>query len=524
MPEETGNAQSGAIIEGGIDAIIVGADVDGLAAAAYLGRAGLKTVLLEPSVEVGGAVRERELVPGLSYVDAEHLVYFLDPTVIADLDLYRHGVSYASRRLDSVYFFEDAKSLFVGGDLKTTAATFDDEHDVPEFQKFIDDAFDAAAFCRPAYELTPGKNGDGEKHMSTASPVLAKRLNFFAMGTAEDVLDAYLPDGSLKTAMISEAVFRGGAAPNEAFSFMNLVRRWAGETSGLQGAIAYPMGGAVTVVTALRRAAQAAKVDIRAATKVTSILIEKDRAAGVEIEGGGQLRAPIIVAAGDARRVFVDMVGAANIDIEFQRSLRGAGSGVSSAHLYLALKGAPRDEKTRENMSRRLVYAPPRDALRRAFADARAGLVPEDMIIEAIFPGVLDDNRDTDELQLLSVIAHPVPFGEPADTERRQEIEKAILANTEKFAPELKTRIKARDLRLPHDFAAVSLGDAASFASPASIIQQIARGRIAGAAGYIGGLYFCGPEMRIGTGLSCAAGRIAAKTAINDMKRGGRSS
>ncbi len=511
----------GGRIEGGIDAIVIGADAEGLTAAAYLGRAGYNTILLEAGVEIGGAVCARELSPGLSYVDGEHLISILDPAVIADLDLYRHGVSYAARCLDTAYFFEDGKTLQLGGDLQMAAAAFDDEEAGSAFQKFITDVFEAAAFCRPGFE-TAAPASDIEKAMRAAPRSLAARLNFFSLAPAQEVLDAYLPDGCLKTALLCEAGFRSAAAPHEPFSFMTLLRRWAGEIAGLQGACAYPQGGAVAVVTALRRAAQAAKVDIRAATGVASILIEQDHAAGVELEGGGQIRAPIIVAAGAARRVFMEMIGAANIDIGFQRAITAAQPQLASGHLHLSLKGVARDEKTRGHMNRRLVYAPPREALRRAFADARAGRVPDDLMIEAVFPDVLDEETGGDRMQLLSAIAHPLPFDENPNADRRAEIEKTILANIEKFAPDIEDRIKERALRLASDIAKSTSALAQDYAAPPSIIEQVALARVAGSAGYVSGLYFCGREARIGAGISCAAGRMAAKAALYEAKRGGR--
>jgi phytoene dehydrogenase-like protein len=507
-------------IEGGIDAIVIGADAEGLTAAAYLGRAGYNTILLEAGVDIGGAVCARELSPGQTYVDGEHLISILDPAVIADLDLYRHGVSYAARCLDTVYFFEDGETLQLGGDLQMAAAAFDDEETGPAFQKFITDVFEAATFCRPGFEAGPAS--DIEKAMRAAPRALAARLNFFSLAPAQEVLDAYLPDGPLKTALLSEAGFRSAAAPHEPFSFMTLVRRWAGEIAGLQGACAYPEGGAIAVVTALRRAAQAAKVDIRAATGVASILIEQDHAAGVELEGGGQIRAPIIVAAGAARRVFMEMIGAAVIDIEFQRAITAARPQLASGHLHLALKGVARDEKTRAHMNRRLVYAPPREALRRAFADARAGRVPSDLMIEAVFPDALDEEAGGEKMQLLSAIAHPLPFDEAPDDGRRDEIEKTILANIEKFAPDIEDRIKARALRLVSDIASSTGAPAQDYAAPPSIIEQVALARVASSAAYVGGLYFCGREARIGAGISCAAGRMAAKAALYEAKRGGR--
>ena len=104
IADPEGETQRAGRIEGGIDALVIGAGVDGLAAAAYLGKAGLHTVLVGAGKEIGGRIAEREIAPGVNGVDGEHLVTMLDPDVIAELDLYRHGLSFAARRLDTTYF------------------------------------------------------------------------------------------------------------------------------------------------------------------------------------------------------------------------------------------------------------------------------------------------------------------------------------------------------------------------------------------------------------------------------------
>jgi phytoene dehydrogenase-like protein len=513
-------------IEGGIDAIVIGAGADGLAAAAYLGKAGLQTVLLESGAEIGAEIRRREFTPGAFCIDGEHLVSMLDPETIDDLDLYRHGIAYAARRIDTTYFFESGQSLDLDGDVMNAAAGVDeDEGGGTPFQRFTQHTLEAAALLRPAFAVLPpilrGKSRlrSMEKAMDT-TPDAAVRLKRFSMAAADAMLDEYLSDGLLKTALLNETVFRSAAAPHESFSFMNLLRRWAGETSGLQAAIAYPEGGAVSIINALRRAVQAAKVEIRAAAPVKQILIERDCIAGVQLENGGQIRAPIIVAAMDARRVFLDMIGADDIDIEFQRAVSTARPVIASARLHLALSGFARDEKTKENMRRRLVYVLAPDVLRRSFATARAGGVPDDLVIEAIFPNAIDDSVEGEASQILSVMAHPLPFDAEPDPERRDAIKSAILGALEKFAPDIASRIEASDLMLPPDLATISGANPAAYAAKSGVMQQWALAGQTVAAGRIDGLYFCGAEAQIGPGLCCAAGRIAAKAALRHAKHG----
>lgn len=124
-PTDSSEEKTGTRIEGGIDAIVIGADADGLTAATYLGKAGLKTVLIDESAVLGGPIRTQRLANGVESVDGEHLTYLLDPEAIADLDLYRSGLSYASRRLDTAYFFDNGDMLHLDGDLQNAAALLD---------------------------------------------------------------------------------------------------------------------------------------------------------------------------------------------------------------------------------------------------------------------------------------------------------------------------------------------------------------------------------------------------------------
>lgn len=483
-------------------------------------------MLIDESAVLGGPIRTQRLANGVESVDGEHLTYLLDPEAIADLDLYRSGLSYASRRLDTAYFFDNGDMLHLDGDLQNAAALLDaDDGAKDALSSFLQDAMAAALLLRPAFEA-PGSNKNGavgkqlQKALSQADTMGVKRIARYMTASVEDVLNDLFADGPIKTLLMSEAAFCAGAAPNEAFSFMGLIRRFAGEAAGLQGAYAYPAKGCVSVIDALRRAAQAAKVDIRAATPAEKVLIEGDRVAGVMLRGGGQLRAPIVVASLDARRVFLEMIGPTSIDIEFQHALSQNRAAYSSVRLQAVLKGVAKDEKTRENMMRRIVYAPPPDMLRNAFSDAREGRIPEVVILEAIFPGALDPRASLENEQLLSVLAHPLPFDVSADDKRRDAVKKAILASLETLLPDAKKRLDVLDLSLPCDLAKTTGARAEVYAAKPSVMRQWSFAGACASAGGIRGLYFCGPEARIGAGLSFTAGRVAAKKALHDIKRG----
>ena len=73
------------------DAVIVGAGHNGLVAAAYLAKAGLRTLVLERRSRAGGALATEEVAPGVRAPVAADGVGGLRAGVIRELQLASHG-------------------------------------------------------------------------------------------------------------------------------------------------------------------------------------------------------------------------------------------------------------------------------------------------------------------------------------------------------------------------------------------------------------------------------------------------
>src|SRR5437764_10278390 len=74
------------------DAIIVGGGHNGLATAAYLGRSGLKTLVLERRQVLGGAAVSEHPWPGYTVSTLSYVLSLMPPAVIRELELHRHGM------------------------------------------------------------------------------------------------------------------------------------------------------------------------------------------------------------------------------------------------------------------------------------------------------------------------------------------------------------------------------------------------------------------------------------------------
>src|ERR1700736_5838068 len=107
-----------------IDVILIGGGHNGLVCAWYLAKAGLKVVVLERRGVVGGAAVTEEFHPGFRNSTASYTVSLLNPKVIADLELHRHGLRIVHRRMSNFLSLEDGSLAVEEGRTKAEVARF----------------------------------------------------------------------------------------------------------------------------------------------------------------------------------------------------------------------------------------------------------------------------------------------------------------------------------------------------------------------------------------------------------------
>src|SRR4029434_10736063 len=90
-PDPTDQRDRGAMTDR-YDIVIVGGGHNGLTAAFYLARAGLRTLVLERRAIVGGACGTDEIAPGARGATTSYIASMLRPEIVADLGLAERGL------------------------------------------------------------------------------------------------------------------------------------------------------------------------------------------------------------------------------------------------------------------------------------------------------------------------------------------------------------------------------------------------------------------------------------------------
>ena len=345
------------------DAIIVGAGHNGLTCAAYLTRAGRRVAVLEAGSQVGGAAVSAEFHPGYTVSSCAHILHLLHPKVLADLQLARHGLRFSTTDMATVALDEDGRHITLSSDeaLSSASIAAHSEADARGHGEFRRRMVRFAGVLQPALAAAPPRLGGDWRDKASLAKLAwgARRLGREDMRefmriigmNAADLLEEVFETDVLRGAYALDSVLGARLGPRSPNSVLTLFYRLAGEQSGVRGNLAHPAGGMGAVSRAL--AGAASRADIRTDTAVTRIIIEDDRAVGVELASGEQLFAGCVVSGANPRATFLDLVGPAHLDTGFVRRVKNIRMGGVAAKINLAPRRPAGVQRPRRRRARR---------------------------------------------------------------------------------------------------------------------------------------------------------------------------
>ena len=285
------------------DAMVIGAGHNGLVCAAYLAKAGLRTLLVEARSSVGGTASSEMFAGGtVNICNCDHIAFRTTP-VSDELGLVDFGLRYididpAQRNMA----WDGGASWTIYHDVELTieslARTYPNE--VDGYRRYLKAAM-------PAVQMVLDNANDPPSFRTIARKVAARRgrgaatLLRWSRRSAADVMRTFFDSDALRgPAMVTGPMVWGVSPelPGTGLGALTYAMRHVGR-------VGRPVGGSGMVPEALRRAFEHAGGTLMLNTQVAHLTCEGEAIRGMMCTDGTEITAPIVVSACNPHDTFL---------------------------------------------------------------------------------------------------------------------------------------------------------------------------------------------------------------------------
>jgi len=447
------------------DAIVIGAGVNGLAAALHLAAKGWKVLVVERAKTAGGAVKTAEITqPGFRHdLCAMNLGLFAgSPFFAAHKDrLIAHGLDFVGAEHCFATAFPDGGWLGVEKNADANAARIarlslaDAERWRAMTAAFGADAphiFGLLGSPLPSWQALRVAYGAWR---TRGAAWVAETVRLL-LASPREWLDDNFESEKLKTMLAMWGLhldFSPDCAGGALFPYLESM---ADQAYGM----ALGRGGADTIVTAMVHAITAAGGEVRLGASVQSIAAESGAAKGVVLAGGERIDATrAIIGNLHPRILFGKLVPAVSAAAQRLAKFR---SGPATMMIHLALNDLPAWSAGAE--LRRFAYvhlAPSLAAMAKTYTDALDDLLPAEPALVVGQPTAIDPSRAPASKHVLWVQVRVLPSrirGDAADSiagrdwdEIKEAYADRVIGIIERYAPGFSANIIARTVLSPAD-------------------------------------------------------------------------
>jgi phytoene dehydrogenase-like protein len=388
------------------DHIIVGSGINGLVAAAMLGRKGHRVLVLERNDRIGGCVRTEAITaPGFLHpgfvidVMATTFVLFITSPAFAELggDLARHGLSFSHSPTPTGVLTQDGCHVVFRTDRAANVATFEAlaEGDGTAFARDLDR-------MGGDLPLIFGLLGGSLWSWATAK-LLGKEAwrrglrNFVAFfGEALGSARGWLEQGyrsEMFHALFAPWVLHTGLGPESAYSAqMAKVIAFAVEAAGCP----IVTGGAQNLLTAFEKLITDQGGSIRTSADVAGILRTGagGPARGVRLADGSEIECRKgVICSVTPNQLYQRLLGGAGLPEPVAEGVRQYRYGKGNMQIHYALSAPPRWPSPELGSVALLHLTPGLDGVSRAANECERGLLPAVPTICVGQPAALDPSR-----------------------------------------------------------------------------------------------------------------------------------
>ena len=283
------------------DAVIVGAGHNGLVCGTYLAKAGLRVCALEKRSVIGGPVVTEEVWPGYRVSVASFVMTLLQPKVMIDLELHKFGLEVVETA-PAFQPFPDGRCLIYWPELDKTCAEIAkfSTKDAEAYPLYIRHMEALVPYLRRLLwevpvDPTTGRMKDILKTLQSAWRFRDIGGRFYEVWdlltlSAYDYLARWFESREVLASLGSYASGSGGnIGPKSPGSAYVLARPFLRDQDTPAGKSGLVRGGMGTIAQAIAKSGARFGLETRTNAEVSSILIENDRACGVNLASGEQI-------------------------------------------------------------------------------------------------------------------------------------------------------------------------------------------------------------------------------------------
>lgn len=522
------------------DVIVVGGGHNGLVNAAYLGRGGLKVLVLEQRHILGGAAVTEEIYPGFKYSVFSYVVSLLRPEIIRDLNLSKHGLMILPLE-STITPLPNGDYIYRDGDHYKTLreiARFS-QRDAEAYDDYSRSMYFMAKTVKYILGIVPPdptslnpaellKLWDTAKHfLGVGEDQFYTLVKLMTMSSA-DFLEEWFETDPLVATMSASGIigtFLGPRSPGTAYV---LLHHYMGEIDGVFRSWGFAKGGTGTISESIASAAKEFGVEIKISSPVESVLIKNNRVQGVALKNGDEFYSDTIVSSLDPKRTFLNLVDQRHLPDELLESIKNFNIIGSSGKVNLALDAAPDLScfpGEGAHLRGAISISPSTEYIERAYDEAKYGEISKKPYMDVIIPSMIDPDMAPPGKHVMSCFVQYAPYhlNEGTWEDRRDEFGDNVVNTLSEYIPNLKSIILHRQVLSPWDIENITgLSQGNIFQGELNLSQLFFLRPTPGYANYrtpIKGYYQCGSGTHPGGGVTGAPGRLAALEILKDIKR-----
>lgn len=528
------------------DAIVIGAGLNGLVAAAYLARAGLTVLVLERNERPGGIDAMREFAPGFHAPQFRLRPSALPWQVVTELGLTAFGLRqfYADA---GVSLLENGQSIAHHSDrnvlrreLARLSARDADAH--RRFaQKMREKALALLPYLRkPLPDISSFSLSNLRRQIKWASRVAGRPLTKlyedvrFWSASCEDWLGDYFDTAEIRTHYASSVLAGATWAPGSAASAFHLLTPYLNDPdAGMEGdpRLSGVMAGPGGVAAALCRLIEAHGGEIRFEAEATDVMLKSGKASGVVLANGEELPADFVLSDLDAKHSFLSLFKWKDLPEGFAEQVAHVRMKGVTAKVNFALEHVPNFLSVENSCPAlrggvRIVGS--MSAIDHAYDDWRSGVLPDAPPLFLDMPSLRDPSLAPPGKHVLSVLVQYVPLlplDGAWDESRRAALVESVLNRIESYAPGMRGSVLAHEAWFAADMEAEAGSAFGDLASGEAVLDQMFFSRpMPGLGGKtpISNFYLCSAATHPGPLIAGQSGATAAQHLLLQKKRGGR--